>query len=130
MAFAPPNQAGQAEFTAVIPLTFLSLPQYPRLPLYRCSTLDVKPLWVCASERRRVDPGMRQVITVPLQQVAGRTAQVSYCARQTWILVNAMVAVVAGISTLNMVVANLGMATINEFASPIVQQFARIGREA
>lgn len=73
---------------------------------------------------------MSQVITITLQQVAGRTAQVGYCARQTWILLSAMVAVVAGISTLNMVVANLGMATINEFASPIMQQFARIGREA
>jgi hypothetical protein len=40
-----------------------------------------------------------------------------------------MIAVVAGISTLNMMVANVGMATINEFASPITQQFARFGRE-
>jgi hypothetical protein len=72
---------------------------------------------------------MMKAITAALQQVGGRAAQVGYCARLTWTLFNAMIAVVAGISTLNMMVANVGMATINEFASPITQQFARFGRE-
>lgn len=72
---------------------------------------------------------MMTVITAALEQVGGRAGQVGYCARQTWTLCNAMIAVIAGISTLNMVVANLGMATIHEFASPITQQFARFGRQ-
>ena len=69
------------------------------------------------------------VITAALQQVGGRAAQVAYCARQTWTLFHAMIAVIAGISTLNMMVANVGMATITEFASPITQQLARLGRQ-
>jgi uncharacterized membrane protein len=72
---------------------------------------------------------MMTAITAALQQVGGRTAQTGYFVRQTWTLCSAMIAVVAGISTLNMMVANMGMATISEFASPITQQFARLGRQ-
>jgi uncharacterized membrane protein len=72
---------------------------------------------------------MMTVITATLQQVGAWAVQFGYCARQTWTLCSALIAVIAGISTLNMVVANLGMATISEFASPLTQQIARFGRQ-
>ena len=65
-----------------------------------------------------------------LQQSGGRFAQLGHYAWTTWTLCNAVVAVVAGVSTLNMAVANTGMATLNEVASPFMQQFARLGRQA
>ena len=42
----------------------------------------------------------------------------------------ALIAVIGGISTLNMVVAHLGVATLNDVASPFLQQLARFGRQA
>jgi hypothetical protein len=65
-----------------------------------------------------------------LQQSGGRFAQVGHYARTTWTLCNAVIAVVAGVSTLNMAVANTGMATLNHVTSPLLQQFARLGRQA
>jgi hypothetical protein len=73
---------------------------------------------------------MSNVITTAMQQSGGRLAQVGHYARTMWTLCNAVIAVVAGISTLNMAVANTGMATLNEVASPFMQQFARLGRQA
>ncbi len=49
-------------------------------------------------------------------------------ARTIWTIANAMIAVVAGISTLNMAVANTGMATLNEVASPILEQLSSFER--
>jgi hypothetical protein len=72
---------------------------------------------------------MNNVITT-LQQSGGRFAQIGHYARTTWTLCNAVIAVVAGVSTLNMAVANTGMATLNEVASPVMQQFTRFGRQA
>ncbi len=56
--------------------------------------------------------------------------QMAYCARTGWTVTLAVIAVIGGISTLNMTIAHLGMATLNEVASPFVQQLARLGREA
>jgi hypothetical protein len=63
-------------------------------------------------------------------QSSGRAAQAAQYARIGWTLANAVVAIVAGISTLNLAVAHLGMAALNEVASPFMQQLARIGRQA
>lgn len=52
-------------------------------------------------------------------------ARFGTCLRTTWALGSAVVAVIAGISTLNMVSANHGMATLNEIASPFTQYFGR-----
>ena len=73
---------------------------------------------------------MSNMIATAVQQSGSRIAQAGHYARVGWTLVNAAVAVIAGISTLNMVVANIGMATLNEVASPIMQQLARLGRQA
>jgi hypothetical protein len=73
---------------------------------------------------------MTTLITTALQQSGHRVAVAGHYARTTWSLVNAVIAIIAGITTLNMIVANSGIATVNEVASPILQQFARIGREA
>jgi len=73
---------------------------------------------------------MSNVITTAVQQTSSRIAQASHYARIGWTLVNAVIAVIAGISTLNLAVANTGMATLNEVASPLMQQFARLGRPA
>jgi hypothetical protein len=73
---------------------------------------------------------MSNVIATAVQQSGGRIAQAGHYARIGWTLVNAVIAVIAGISTLNMAVANTGMATLNEVASPLMQQFARLGRQA
>jgi len=73
---------------------------------------------------------MTNVITTMVQQSGGRVATAGHYARTTWSLANAVIAIIAGISTLNMVVAHIGISTVNEFASPILQQFARLGRQA
>lgn len=73
---------------------------------------------------------MSNRIANALQPSLARVGQFVHCARTTWTLVNAVIAVVAGISTLNMAVANAGLATLNELASPIIQQFARLSRQA
>jgi hypothetical protein len=73
---------------------------------------------------------MSNVITTAIQQSSGRISQVGHYARTTWTLAIAVIAVIAGITTLNMVVANLGVATLNEIASPFMQQLARMGRQA
>ena len=72
---------------------------------------------------------MSNVITNAVQQSGSRIGQAGHYARVGWTLLNAVIAVIAGISTLNMAVANTGMATINEFASPLMQQLAQMGRE-
>ncbi len=73
---------------------------------------------------------MNNVITMAIQQSGVRIAQVGRYARIGWTLTIAVIAVIAGISTLNMVVANFGVATLHEVASPFMQQLARIGRQA
>jgi hypothetical protein len=73
---------------------------------------------------------MSNVITTAIQQSGGRIAQVGHYARTTCTLAIAVLAVIAGITTLNMVVANLGVATLNEVASPFIEQFACLGRQA
>ena len=73
---------------------------------------------------------MTGLLTATLQQCTGRMTQAAYCVRTGWTVALAVVAVIGGISTLNMPIAHLGMATLNEVASPFMQQLARIGREA
>lgn len=63
------------------------------------------------------------------QQCTGRMAQAAEYARTGWTITLAVIAVIGGISTLNMTIAHLGMATLNEVASPFMQQVARLGRE-
>jgi hypothetical protein len=69
---------------------------------------------------------MSKVITT----TSGRFAKVGHYTRTVWTLGNAVIAVIAGLSTLNIAVANTGMATLNEAASPFLQHFARLGRQA
>ena len=73
---------------------------------------------------------MTGFITTFLQQCAGRIGQAVEYARTGWTVALAVVAVIGGISTLNLAIAHLGMATLNDVASPFMQQFARLGREA
>jgi hypothetical protein len=76
-----------------------------------------------------IQAAMHNTITAALQHSGGRLTQASHFARTLWTVIHATVAVVAGITTLNMAVANLGMATLNEVASPVFQQCARFGRQ-
>ncbi len=69
---------------------------------------------------------MNNVIAETAQQTGGRLMMASYYLRTSWGLVNAVIAVVAGLSTLNMAVADAGMATLNEAAS----RFVRSAQEA
>ncbi len=73
---------------------------------------------------------MTGFLTATLQQCTGRMTQAAYWARTGWTVALAVVAVIGGISTLNMPIAHLGMATLNEVASPFMQHLARLGREA
>jgi hypothetical protein len=73
---------------------------------------------------------MTNLISVMIQQSSGRVAQAAQYARTGWTLANAVVAIVAGISTLNLAVAHIGVATLNDVASPFVQQLVRVGRQA
>ena len=50
--------------------------------------------------------------------------------RTAWMFGGAVIAVVVGVSTLNMISANYGMATLNEIASPLFEQFGRSDRQA
>jgi hypothetical protein len=73
---------------------------------------------------------MSSVITTAIEQSGGRCAQLGHYTRTAWTLFHAVIAVIAGVSTLNMAVANTGMATLSEVASSFQQQFARFGRQA
>ena len=73
---------------------------------------------------------MTNIFTAAFQQCTARVAQVVYCVRIGWTVTLALFAVIGGISTLNLTIAHLGMATLNEVASPFMQQLARFGREA
>ncbi len=73
---------------------------------------------------------MTSIITTAFQQCTGRLGQAADYARTGWTVAMAVVAVIGGISTLNMTIAHLGMATLNEVASPFMEQLARLGREA
>ncbi len=73
---------------------------------------------------------MTGFITATVQQCTGRMARAIYFARAGWNVTLAVIAVIGGISTLNLTIAHLGMATLNEVASPFMQHLARIGREA
>jgi hypothetical protein len=72
---------------------------------------------------------MSSLFTTAIQQSGGRIPQVGHYARTTWTLALAVIAMIAGISTLNMLVANMGVAALHEVASPIMQQLARFGRQ-
>jgi hypothetical protein len=73
---------------------------------------------------------MTGFITTTIQQCTGRIGQAAEYARTGWAVAMALIAVIGGISTLNLTIAHLGMATLNDVASPFMQQFARLGREA
>jgi len=73
---------------------------------------------------------MTNPISPFLQQSSGHAAQAACYARTGWTVTMALIAVIGGISTLNMVVAHLGVATLNDVASPFLQQLARFGRQA
>ncbi len=73
---------------------------------------------------------MSAFLTTAFQQCTGRIGQAAEYARTGWTVTMALIAVIGGISTLNMTIANLGMATLNDVASPFMQQLARLGREA
>jgi hypothetical protein len=70
------------------------------------------------------------VITAWLQRVDEQIKAAGHYGRTSWSLVNAVIAVVAGISTSNLAVADCGFATISELASPLMQQFGGAEREA
>ena len=73
---------------------------------------------------------MTSIVTTAFQQCSGRIGQTVEYARTGWTVATAVVAVIGGISTLNLTIAHLGLATLNDVASPFMQQFARLGREA
>jgi hypothetical protein len=73
---------------------------------------------------------MSHLVTVAVQQASGRGSVMAHYVRALWTVAGAVVAVVAGISTLNMAVADAGLATLNEFAAPVMAQMARMGRQA
>jgi uncharacterized membrane protein len=73
---------------------------------------------------------MNNVIAETAQQTGGRLMMAGHYLRTSWALVNAVVAVVAGLSTLNMAVANSGMATLNQATAPLWQQFRSTRQES
>jgi len=73
---------------------------------------------------------MTGLITTTFQQCTGRIAHAAEYARTGWTIALALIAVIGGISTLNLTIAHLGMATLNDVASPFMQQLVRLGREA
>lgn len=72
---------------------------------------------------------MNGAIAATVQQTGGRLALAEHYLRTSWSVVNAVIAVVAGYSTLNVAVANAGLATLNEATFPLRRQFVRAGRQ-
>lgn len=58
--------------------------------------------------------------------IGGRAMQYAHL---TWMLALAAIAVVVGFSTLNMILADSGMAVLNEHAAPFMTFFARLTRQ-
>jgi hypothetical protein len=59
--------------------------------------------------------------------IGGRVMQYAHL---SWMLVVAAIAVVVGFSTLNMMLADSGLAVLNEHAAPFMTLFARLTRQA
>jgi hypothetical protein len=59
-----------------------------------------------------------------------RPPRVTHYAHAGWRLVSAVVAVIAGFSTLNMTLADSGLASLNEQATPFTSLFARLLRQS
>lgn len=70
---------------------------------------------------------MEQVITS--EREAKRGAAFTHYAHTGWQLLSATVAVVAGFSTLNMTLADSGLAVLNEHAAPLFTVFTRLTRQ-
>lgn len=71
---------------------------------------------------------MENVITTE-QQSRRRGRIVTHYAHTSWRLAGALVAVVAGFSTLNMTLADSGFAVLNEHVAPFAAVFARMTRQ-
>jgi len=63
------------------------------------------------------------------QQPGGQGNIVSHYAHLAWMLLNAAVAVVVGFSTLNMMLADSGMAVLNEHAAPLTTFIGRLTKQ-
>ena len=59
--------------------------------------------------------------------IGGRALQYAHL---TWMVAVAAIAVVVGFSTLNMMLADSGLAVLNEHAAPFMTLFARLTRQA
>ena len=71
---------------------------------------------------------MSHMIAAAVEQASGRGTLLMHYARTVGTGVWAMIAVVAGLSTLNMAVAESGLLTLNEMFEPVLQ-FVGIGRQ-
>lgn len=58
-----------------------------------------------------------------------KQALVTHHARIAWMLVGATVAVVAGFATLNLILADNGMAVLHEHAAPLLPFLSRLTRQ-
>jgi hypothetical protein len=76
-------------------------------------------------EKNQVD-----AITNGEQYCSGRGRFVLHHARTGWMLLSAMVAVIAGVVTLNLILTDSGMAILNHHLSPLMSHVTRLTRQA
>jgi hypothetical protein len=75
----------------------------------------------------RIRAGMEEVATT--EQAAGRGNVVTHSVRMGWMLLSAMLAVVVGFATLNMILADSGMAVLNEHSALFTAFVARLTKQ-
>ncbi|MGZ4787668.1 MAG: hypothetical protein ACXVZX_04055 [Terriglobales bacterium] len=63
------------------------------------------------------------------QQMSGRGNVIGHCARTLWMLLGAMLAVVVGFATVNMVLADSGFAVLNEHSPMLTAFLTRMTRQ-
>ena len=71
---------------------------------------------------------MDPVITIAPQS-SGARYFVAHYIHTSWMVLGAVIAVIAGFTTLNMFMADSGMAVLNEHAAPVMTFFARLTRQ-
>jgi hypothetical protein len=67
-------------------------------------------------------------LAITTEQQAGRRGRATHYAYTGWRLLSATAAVVAGFSTLNMTLADSGLAMLQEHTAPITSMLARFTR--
>jgi len=64
-----------------------------------------------------------------VQKQGGRGHFLVHHARTSWMLASALMAVVAGIATLNLILTDSGMAILNHHLGPLMAHLSRLNRQ-